>query len=102
MDNYFYNEKFEFLVVESFENRCYGFNLNRAAQHDTGKKIIQDLNNFIVHGYWRFGNHVSLNTRWQFGILLLLSAYVYDPAYIGPQYNKKTFMVGINMRYIRK
>ena len=52
MDNYFYNEKFEFLVVESFENRCYGFNLNRAAQHDTGKNIIQDLNNFIVNGYW--------------------------------------------------
>ncbi len=87
MDNYFYNEKFDFLVVESFENRCYGFNLNRTAQHDTGKKIIQDLNNFIVNGPWRFGDHVSLNTRWQFGILLSLSAYVYDPAYIGPQYN---------------
>ncbi len=70
MDNNFYNEKFEFLVVESFENRCYGFNLNCAAQHDTGKNIIQDLNSFIVNGYWRFGDHVLLNTCWQSGILL--------------------------------
>ncbi len=51
MDNYFYNEKFEFLVVESFENRCYGFNSNRVAQHDTGKKNFHDLNNFIVNGW---------------------------------------------------
>ncbi len=57
MDNYFYNKKFEFLVVESFENRCYGFNLNCTAQHDTAKKIIQDLNNFIVNG-WKIALHI--------------------------------------------
>jgi hypothetical protein len=38
--------------------------------------------------YWQFGNHVLLNTCWQFGVLLLLSAYVYDLAYIGSQYKK--------------
>jgi hypothetical protein len=41
---------------------------------------------------WQFGNHVLLNTCWQFGILLLLSAYVYDRTYIGPQYNKNLAM----------
>ncbi len=50
----------------------------------------------------QFGNRVLLNTCWQFGVLLSLSAYVYDPTYMGPQYNKRTYMVGINMRYIRK
>ncbi len=66
------------------------------------KQNIPFLNNLFGKTYWQFGDHVSLNTRWQFGVLLSLSAYVYDPAYIGPQYNRKTFMVGINMRYIRK
>jgi hypothetical protein len=54
------------------------------------KQNILFLNNLFGKTYWRFGDHVSLNTRWQFGSLLLLSVYVYDPAYIGPQYNKKT------------
>jgi hypothetical protein len=27
---------------------------------------------------------------------------VYDPTYIGPWYNKKTYMEGINIRYICK
>jgi hypothetical protein len=53
------------------------------------KQNILFLNNLFGKTYWRFGDHVSLNTRWQFGILLLLSAYVYNPAYIGPQHNKK-------------
>ncbi len=47
------------------------------------KQNILILNNLL-------GDHVLLNTRWQFGVLLSLSAYVYDPTYIGPQYNKKT------------
>jgi hypothetical protein len=66
------------------------------------KQNILFLNNLFGKTYWQFGDHVSLNTRWQFGVPLLLSACVYEPAYIGPQYNKNTFMVGINMRYIRK
>jgi hypothetical protein len=51
------------------------------------KQNILFLNNLFGKTYWQFGNHVSLNTRWRFGILLSLSVYVYDPAYIGPQYN---------------
>jgi hypothetical protein len=59
------------------------------------KQNILFLNKLFGKTYWGFGDHVSLNTCWQFGILLLLSAYVYDPTYIGPQYNKKTYMVVI-------
>jgi hypothetical protein len=66
------------------------------------KQNIFFLNNLFGKTYWQFGDHVSLNTCWQFGIFLLLSAYVYHPAYIGTLYNKKTFMVGINMKYMRK
>jgi hypothetical protein len=66
------------------------------------KQNILFLNNLFGKTYWQFGDHVSLHTRWQFGVLLLVNAYVYDPAYKGSQYNKKTFMVGINMRYMRK
>ncbi len=66
------------------------------------KQNILFLNNLFGKTYWRFGDHVWLNTCWQFGVLLSPSAYVYDPAYIGPQYNNNTFMVGINMKYIRK
>ncbi len=47
------------------------------------------LNDLFGKTYRQVGNHVLLNTCWQFGILLSLSAYVYDPAYIGPQYNEK-------------
>jgi hypothetical protein len=53
------------------------------------KQNILILNNLFGKTYWRFGDHVLLNTCWQFGILLSLSAYVYDPLYIGPQYNNK-------------
>jgi hypothetical protein len=59
------------------------------------KQIILFLNNLFGKTYWRFGNHVLLNTCWQSGVLLSLSVYVYDPTYIGPQYNKKTYMVVI-------
>jgi hypothetical protein len=40
MEKYFRNEKFEFLVVETFDMGCYGFNFKRADQHATAKKII--------------------------------------------------------------
>jgi hypothetical protein len=59
------------------------------------KQNILFLNNLFGKTYWQFGNHVLLNTCWQFGVLLSLSAYVYDPTYIGPQYNKKIYMVAI-------
>ena len=44
---------------------------------------------YLVYVLSQFGDHVLLNTCWQFGVLLSLSAYVYDPTYIGPKYNKK-------------
>jgi hypothetical protein len=53
------------------------------------------LNKVFGKTYWQFGDDVSLNTHWQYGVLLSLSVYVYDPTYIGPQYNKKTYMVAI-------
>jgi hypothetical protein len=59
------------------------------------KKNILFLNNLFGKTYWQFGNHVLLNTHWQLGILLSLSAYVYDPTYIGPWYNKKAYMLAI-------
>ncbi len=53
------------------------------------KQNILFLNDLFGKTHWQFGDHVLLNTRWQFGVLLSVSAYVYDPAYIGPQNNKK-------------
>jgi hypothetical protein len=59
------------------------------------KQNILFLNNLFGKTYWQFGDHVLLNTRWQFVVLLSLSAYVYDPTNIGRQYNKKTYMVAV-------
>jgi hypothetical protein len=67
------------------------------------KRSILFLNNLFGKTNWQFGDHVSLNSRWQFGVLLLLSAYVYDPTYIGPHYNKKNLHgsnhVSLNTRW---
>ncbi len=57
MDKLFHDEKFEFLVDETFGMRCYGFNLKHAVQHATAKKIIQDVNNFIVNG-WKVARQI--------------------------------------------
>ncbi len=57
MEKYFHNEKFEFLVVKTFDMGCYGFNLKCADQHATAKKIIQDVNSFIVNG-WKVARHI--------------------------------------------
>ncbi len=53
------------------------------------KQNILFLINLFDKTYRRLGDHVLINTRWQFGVLLSLSAYVYDLTYIGPQYNEK-------------
>ncbi len=57
MEKYFHDEKFEFLVVKTFDMGCYGFNLKCADQHATAKKIIQDVNNFMVNG-WKVARHI--------------------------------------------
>ncbi len=48
MKKYFYDEKFEFLVVKTFDMGCYGFNLKCADQCATAKKIIQDVNSMMT------------------------------------------------------
>jgi hypothetical protein len=45
------------LVVETFSEKCYGLNLKRANECATAKKIIQDVNNFIVTG-WKVARHI--------------------------------------------
>jgi hypothetical protein len=62
------------------------------------KQNILFLNNLFGKTYWQFGDHVLLNTHWQFGCILLINAYVYGHPYIGPHYNKKTYMVAIMYR----
>jgi hypothetical protein len=37
--------------------KCYGFNLKRANECATAKKIIKDVNNFIVNG-WKVARHI--------------------------------------------
>jgi hypothetical protein len=49
MEQYYHEENFR-LVVETFDKKCYGFNLNCANERATAKKIIQDVNNFIYNG----------------------------------------------------
>ncbi len=55
----------------------------------TINQIIQNKNNLNISS--QFGNHVLLNTCWKFGFLLL-SAYVYDPTYMGPQHKKSAYV----------
>jgi hypothetical protein len=57
MEKYFHNEKFELLVVKTFDMGCYGFNFKCTDQHATAKKIIQDVNSFIVNG-WKVARHI--------------------------------------------
>ncbi len=55
MGQYYHEENFGYLVVKTFHKKCYGFNLKPANECATAKKIIQDVNNFIVNG--RITNH---------------------------------------------
>ncbi len=57
MDKYYHDEKFEFLVVKTFDMGCYGFNLKCADQYATAKKFIQDVNSFIING-WKVTRHI--------------------------------------------
>jgi hypothetical protein len=57
MDIFFYNKKFEFLVVETFDMRCFEFNLKHEDQRATVKKILQDVNSFIVNG-WKVARQI--------------------------------------------
>jgi hypothetical protein len=50
MEKYFHDEKFKFFVVKTFDMGCYRFNLKCTDQCATARKIIQDVNTFIVYG----------------------------------------------------
>ncbi len=57
MEQYYHEENFGYLVVKTFDKKCYGFNLKRANECAIAKKIIQDVNNFIVNG-WKVARHI--------------------------------------------
>ncbi len=57
MEKYLKNEKFEFLVVKTFDMGCYGLNLKCTDQHATSKKIIQVVNSLLVNG-WKVAWHI--------------------------------------------
>ncbi len=57
MEQYYHEENFGYLVVETFDEKCYGFNLKHANESATAKKIIQYVNNFIVNG-WKVARHI--------------------------------------------
>ncbi len=58
MEKYYHEENFGFLIVITFDKRCYGFNLKCADECAIAKKIIQDVNNFIVNG-WKVAQHIA-------------------------------------------
>jgi len=57
IEQYYNEESFGCLVVKTFDKRYYGFNLKHANECATAKKIIQDVNNFIVNG-WKVTRHI--------------------------------------------
>ena len=57
LKKYIDDEKFKFLVVESFEMKCYGFNLKNTDQRAAANQIIQDVNNFIFNG-WKVARQI--------------------------------------------
>jgi hypothetical protein len=57
MEQYYHEEIFGYLVVKTFDKKCYEFDLKRANKCATAKKIIQDVNNFIVNG-WKVARHI--------------------------------------------
>jgi hypothetical protein len=57
MEQYYHEENFGYLVVKTFNKKCYGFNLKCANECAAAKNIIQDVNNFIVNG-WKVTRHI--------------------------------------------
>ncbi len=51
MEQYYHEENFGYLVLKTFNEKCYGFNLKHANECATAKRIIKDVNNFIVNGW---------------------------------------------------
>jgi hypothetical protein len=57
IEQYYHEETFGYLVVSTFDKKIYGFNLKCPNECATAKKIIQDVNNFIVNG-WKVARHI--------------------------------------------
>ncbi len=57
MEQYYDEQNFGYLVVKTFNKKCYGFNLKCANECATAMEIIQDVNNFIVDG-WKVARHI--------------------------------------------
>jgi hypothetical protein len=51
MDAYVNEEKYNYLVVETFNIKYFGFCLSDNTEYQTARQIIQDQNNFIVNGW---------------------------------------------------
>jgi hypothetical protein len=47
MEQYYHEENFGYLVVKTFDKKCYGSDLKLANECATAKKIIQDVNNVM-------------------------------------------------------
>jgi hypothetical protein len=57
LEKYIDDDKFKFLVVESCQIKCYGFDLKNTDQRATTNQIIQDVNNFIFNG-WKVARQI--------------------------------------------
>ncbi len=57
LEKYIDDEKFKFLVVESFKMKCYEFNLKNTDQWAAANQIIQDVNNLIFNG-WKVARQI--------------------------------------------
>ncbi len=60
---FFTTSNLDFLVVETFDLKCYGFDLKCEDQRVTAKKIIQDVNSFIVNG-WKVARDIECTKQW--------------------------------------
>ena len=51
MDAYMKEENYNYLVVETFNNKYFGFCLSDNTEYQTARQIIEDEKNFIVSGW---------------------------------------------------
>ncbi len=56
MEQYYHEENLGYLVVETFNKKMFWIQCS-ADECATGKKIIQDENNFVVNG-WKVARHI--------------------------------------------
>ena len=51
MDTYMNEENYNYLLVETFNIKYFGFELSDDAEYETARQIIQNQNNFIINGW---------------------------------------------------